>query len=135
MSSLIGGGGGGGGGGIGGILGGIIGIIQAKKDAKTIRQRSKAARAEIQEETANILGAQRARFGKAGVSINVGTPVDVMLKTAEDQKLKELRVDWLADTEAQQLKAKAAASLASSVINTAASVATFGASSVLGGST
>ena len=134
MSGLIGGGGGGGGG-AGGIIGGIIGIIQAKKDAKTIRQRSKAARAEIQEETSAILGAQRARFGKAGVSINVGTPVDVMLKTAEDQKLKELRVDWLADREAQQLKDKATTALVSSVVNTAASVATFGASSVLGGTT
>lgn len=105
---------------VGGMQSGIISAVaqyrQAKQIRKELRERGQIASGEVRKETAQLIGSQRARFAKAGVSA-VGTPTEIIASTREKEELRALRTQFSFEAEGKAIKQEAKSALISQMIN------------------
>ena len=81
--------------------GGIGGFLQGRTNAKILKRRGEQEAAIARRQGVKRVGAQRAAFAKSGVDPNVGTPLDVTTKTAEEAAVDALRLRFAAENEAR----------------------------------
>jgi hypothetical protein len=99
-----------------GMLSAVAQYKQAKRTRKELRIRGRIAAEEVRRETAQLIGAQRARFAKAGVAVE-GTPTDVIASTRETEELRALRTQFSFEAEGRAIKQQAKSALISQAIN------------------
>ena len=92
------------------IVGGVAQQRTAKANAKELERRGRIAYEDVQRESEMLLGAQRARYAKAGVQTTSGTPLEVITATAEQEELRALRAafDYTAEAAREKQRGKLA---------------------------
>ncbi len=83
-----------------GIAQGIQQKKQADKNAEALRRRGEVNAAQERRDARFLLGAQRAAFAKAGVTVSGGTPLGISLATAAREELNALRIQFGFEAEA-----------------------------------
>lgn len=83
---------------------GVIAQSAANQEAKRAEEAAKLVRADELRKGKILAGKQRAAFGKSGVAINVGTPLDVLAQTAMDAETNAVRAALFFERQAENLR-------------------------------
>ena len=107
------------------VAGGVAADRQAKDQARQARRIGQAKIQDQQRQARRDRAEQQAKFAKAGVSVQSGTPLDILGDTASEQALAALRIRYSADSQSDALKLRGTQALVSGI--------TSGAGTLLGG--
>ena len=83
---------------------GILAQKEANQQAEISVRAAQTAREDELRKGRRIAGKQRAAFGKSGVKIDEGTPLDVLAQTAADAELNAIRSALVFERQADNLR-------------------------------
>ena len=101
----------------------LAGGISANREAKSLARESRrrgAVEAELERRAGRRLaGQQRAAFGKSGVLVTEGTPLDVLAQTAADAEFNATQAALGREAEAESLEGQGRVALTSGIFGAA----------------
>ncbi len=86
------------------IVGGISAKRNAEAEAKTRRELGRVEAEDRRRQTRRLLASQKVAFAKAGVTTNVGTPLDILGDTVAEEELAALRIRFGRQSQSDALK-------------------------------
>lgn len=86
------------------VAGGVQAAKYARESARATEGIGEIEADRIRREGRKLMGRQRAAYARAGVAIGTGTPLQVLMDTAETIELDALRAKYGADVEAQRTR-------------------------------
>lgn len=95
---------------------GIGGLIQSKRESKMLRAMGRGEADLARRRGRKVAGKQRAAYGKAGVRLGVGTPLEVLAETAWMTELNALREQFRFDTAAHRRRQQGRMGLMQSIL-------------------